>query len=242
MNNHERYFLIDYENVGISGLAGIERLTTDDQIIIFYSDKAQSITFELYEKLQSSAAEIDLVKVNNGEKNALDFQLSSVLGYMLCENQQLKNPENTEYHIISHDKGYNSMCNYWSGRGCPVDTCPDLFAASSVSAFSQDEAEARPKRSKAADNRKATKKTAKMPEKLRSPKNIERNLRQAEPEADLLGEIRSRISDPTISHTIYIAVQNGKRGQVLLDYIKKKCCDGSQAKAQDLYNRVKPLL
>ena len=78
-----RYYFIDYENVHQSGLNGIEKLTENDKLIIFYTTNAETLTFSIYEKLILCKAEIQLYKVQCGGKNALDFQLATFLGYIL---------------------------------------------------------------------------------------------------------------------------------------------------------------
>ena len=94
-----RYYFIDYENVHQSGLNGIEKLTENDKLIIFYTTNAETLTFSIYEKLILCKAEIQLYKVQCGGKNALDFQLSSYIGYIVG-----KHPKCMCY-IISKDNG-----------------------------------------------------------------------------------------------------------------------------------------
>ena len=45
------YYLIDYENVNKSGFNGIELLTENDCIVVFYTQNANTIPFDLYFKL-----------------------------------------------------------------------------------------------------------------------------------------------------------------------------------------------
>ncbi|MBQ3003628.1 MAG: hypothetical protein IJD82_07845, partial [Clostridia bacterium] len=44
-------YMIDYENVKTGGLNGISRLTEADRVIIFYSENANRITFDLHKRL-----------------------------------------------------------------------------------------------------------------------------------------------------------------------------------------------
>ena len=45
------YYLIDFENVKSRGMEGVELLTEEDTVCIFYSDNADSMTFDLHRKL-----------------------------------------------------------------------------------------------------------------------------------------------------------------------------------------------
>lgn len=117
---HIRYYLIDYENVHYSGLNGIEKLTENDRLIIFYTKNAETLSFTVYEKLVSCKAEIQLYRVQCGDKNALDFQLSSYIGYILGKNHD------TECHIISNDKGYEYVINFWKEKNTGIIISSDI--------------------------------------------------------------------------------------------------------------------
>lgn len=103
------YYLIDYENVKVDGLKGISKLSEEDIVCIFYSENADSMTFGLHRRLNESKAKLIYRKVEVGNKNALDFQLSSYLGYIIKEN--IDNPY--EYYVVSADKGYECLVNFW---------------------------------------------------------------------------------------------------------------------------------
>lgn len=103
-----RIFLIDFENVHNDGLFGIDTLTEDDEIVIFYSINADSISFEMLHKLMFCKAKLNYFKIRRGGKNALDFQLSSFLGYKLHENPT------AEYFLISKDNGFDFVIDFWS--------------------------------------------------------------------------------------------------------------------------------
>ena len=67
------YYLIDFENVKSRGMEGVELLTEEDTVCIFYSDNADSMTFDLHRKLNETKANIIYHKVAVGTKNALDL-------------------------------------------------------------------------------------------------------------------------------------------------------------------------
>ena len=79
-------FLVDYENVSASGLDGLEKLTEEDVVYIFYTENADRLTFDAHRRLLESRAAVRYYKVESGTKNALDFQLVSFLGYLIREN------------------------------------------------------------------------------------------------------------------------------------------------------------
>lgn len=100
-------FLIDFENVKSAGLKGIEYLIKNDDIYIFYSDYANSITFDIHHKMNLSNANIQFFKSTTSGKNALDFQLISYLGYLIAQ-KKYKN-----YFVITDDRGFESAIKFW---------------------------------------------------------------------------------------------------------------------------------
>jgi hypothetical protein len=111
------YYLIDYENVRIHGLDGLSTLSEHDRVCIFYSENADSLTFDLHFILNEAKAKISYQKVEIGTKNALDFQLSSYLGYLIYKHRDDKN---TEYFIVTADGGFSVLVNYWNKEGVIV--------------------------------------------------------------------------------------------------------------------------
>lgn len=111
-DDYMNYYLVDYENVKTQGLNGVNKLPEEDIVCIFYSENADSLTFGLHRRLNESKANIIFQRVEVGHKNALDFQLSSYLGYIIHEN--INNPY--DYYIVTQDKGYESLINYWKKR------------------------------------------------------------------------------------------------------------------------------
>ena len=99
-------FLIDYENVYIEGLQGIEQLGSEDRVHIFYTQNRCGLTFGLYEQLLSCAAQVKLNEVSlspkNGDpvKNALDIQLMMYTGYLIGTKQT------DAIYIVSRDKDF----------------------------------------------------------------------------------------------------------------------------------------
>ena len=96
-------YLIDFENVTSAGISGVQRLTKEDRVYIFYTANAANMSFAAHLNLLSSPAEIIYYNVSSGGKNALDFQLSSFLGYLISQGQD------KQFYIISNDRGYEHV-------------------------------------------------------------------------------------------------------------------------------------
>lgn len=110
------YFLIDYENVKTDGIKNLSGINEGDTIFIFYSDQCKNISLDIIDSINSLDVKLCCHKVKTGMKNALDFQLSSYLGYLMG-----KGNGNDKYHIVSNDKGYDCLCDYWKEQGKFVD-------------------------------------------------------------------------------------------------------------------------
>lgn len=100
-------YLIDYENT--KNLTGIDTLSSDDQVIIFYSKNANTITIDTHRSILESKAKIEYKLVEVGKQNALDLQLSAYMGYLikLYENTDCK------FYIVAKDKVYPFVATFW---------------------------------------------------------------------------------------------------------------------------------
>lgn len=101
-------FLIDYENIGVHGLDGIDKLTEQDIIYIFYTENANKITFDLHHEITETKSKVRYMKVEDGSNNSLDFQLVSYLGWLI------KKYSEEEFFIVSKDKGFNCIEKFWA--------------------------------------------------------------------------------------------------------------------------------
>ena len=105
-----KIYLIDFENVKSKGLEGIDKLSETDSVIIFFSENSDTLSFEMHQKVLSSKADIEYFKVSVGGKNALDFQLSTLLGYMVAKEIY------THIFVISNDRGFDFLHAFWGGN------------------------------------------------------------------------------------------------------------------------------
>ena len=115
-----RVYFIDYENVAKAGLKGIEELSKRDTVYIFYSAYSNSLTFHEHESLMNAKAEIVYFEVRTVGKNALDFQLSSFIGYIIGQNEDII------CYIISKDNGFANVVNFWRTRGARLQLVPNI--------------------------------------------------------------------------------------------------------------------
>ena len=112
-----KIFLIDFENVKSKGLTGIDSLTEQDKVIIFYSENADTISFDMHQKVLTSKSDIEYFKVHVGGKNALDFQLSTLLGYLVAKNFY------SHIYVISNDKSFDFLHDFWNGKYVSAPKC-----------------------------------------------------------------------------------------------------------------------
>ena len=103
-------FLIDYENINSRGLHGSEFLERNDELLIFYSDQCPRIERQEMEKVFQSGCEFEIIRLPSPGKNALDFCIATSVG------EALGRGENKSIGIISNDKGYKTIQDYWRKR------------------------------------------------------------------------------------------------------------------------------
>lgn len=117
-------YLVDFENVSSAGISGIQKLTKEDKVYIFYTVNASNMSFAAHLNLLSSPAEVVYYNVASGGKNALDFQLASFLGYLICQGHEKK------FCIISNDRGFEYVKAFWERNGIAADI--SIFGAPSI--------------------------------------------------------------------------------------------------------------
>lgn len=115
-----KYYLIDYENVHKTGFNGLLNLDSGDNVIIFYSGNADKITFSLHKEIVGSKADITYFEIKAGGKNALDFQLSTYLGYLIG------NRKKTKFYIVSNDKGFEYVRDFWKKQGVKIEIISNI--------------------------------------------------------------------------------------------------------------------
>ena len=122
--NGSNYYLIDYENIlSTSDICGvIEEIPSESVIFIFYSEVSKNIPIEALEILRKKQMTFLFNKAIVGTKNALDFQLSSYLGYLIRETKE----QEAQYFIVSNDKGYDCLSEFYEREGISVSRMSTL--------------------------------------------------------------------------------------------------------------------
>lgn len=113
-------YLVDYENT--HALPGIGELSENDRVILFYSQKANSLSFELHRQLLSCRARVEYRLVEVGGQDALDHQLGTYLGYLIGSGETAE-----PLVIVSRDKGFSYITSFWKReRDLDVQLLPEL--------------------------------------------------------------------------------------------------------------------
>lgn len=103
-------FLIDFENVGCTGMRGCEYLNEQDHVIIFYSDAKKNVQRRYLEAVTDSGCVFEICKLCKTGKNALDFYIATRLGELIGEGYQGVSV------IVSNDHGFQAVRDYWEKR------------------------------------------------------------------------------------------------------------------------------
>lgn len=106
--------LVDFENVDERGLSGVETLRETDRIIIFHNG-TNKMTFGMHKKLASAKCSTEYIELKRNGRNALDFQLTTYLGYLIAQNP------NERFEIISGDIGFDAVIDFWQERGVRIE-------------------------------------------------------------------------------------------------------------------------
>lgn len=101
-----RIFLVDMENV--PQLTSLKKLNDSDIVYLFYTDNTPALKMSTLHIMMDTNALVRCKKVHVGTRNALDFQLSSYLGYLI------NTYPDAEFIIISKDTGYDVVRKFWA--------------------------------------------------------------------------------------------------------------------------------
>lgn len=250
------YYFVDYENVQKDGLKGIEKLTRQDIVYIFYSEKAENITFELHEKLNESQGRIEFQKVNVGTRDALDFQLASWMGYLIGVHSQ--HEETAGYFLVTRDGGYRCLCDYWKKHRVEVNIIKNLNAPlpqpEETEAFGEQRAEAlaqaqpaedsAPEEAGAPEQKKPKKSSGK---KKPAGKNAQRGKNERELQVKKIREalpkevISPGSSREQLAAEVQDILQKAQTKVELNNALVKKYGNEKDKKASRIYKAVKPL-
>lgn len=111
----KKIFLVDTENEG--GKKYINILQSglgENKMYLFFTENTVKIDMSCFQAALKYPGQIVAEKCNPG-KNGLDFQLCSMLGYLIATEDK----EN-EYLILSNDTGYDPCVAFWKEKGSMV--------------------------------------------------------------------------------------------------------------------------
>lgn len=138
------YYLIDFENVRTDGIRDLKGVSEGDAIILFYSEQCKNISLDVIDSIMKLKVQYSSFKAKVGTKNALDFQLASHLGYLIGQG----NNQESKYYIVSNDKGYDCLCDYWKELDAVVERISLSEDVPEVKAATVPKAPAQPKKKK----------------------------------------------------------------------------------------------
>lgn len=99
--------LVDYENTFASnGLKGVDVLSPDDTLIIFYSNSCRKIRYDYMQFIKDSGCDFRIIRLKNPGKNALDFYIAAECGVLSSRGEK-------QLAIISNDKGFQAVLDYF---------------------------------------------------------------------------------------------------------------------------------
>ncbi|WP_173473075.1 PIN domain-containing protein [Eubacterium ruminantium] len=125
MSNIKKIYLVDFENVHDSGINNPESLNKNDSIYIFYTNENDKLSTSTVSGLKKSNCEYELISVPSGDQS-LDMHLVSFLGFLIGKHLT----EDVSYSIISKDKDYNNIVDYWKNEfGISISRCDTLPSA-----------------------------------------------------------------------------------------------------------------
>lgn len=102
-----RYIYIDSENF-VEDWIEVLDFCKDDHIFVLYTDNSKPVKIKSLAKVFNKYDNLEFLEVVVGS-NALDFQLSSLIGYYIAKDVE-------EHIILSNDKGYLPLINFWKDK------------------------------------------------------------------------------------------------------------------------------
>ena len=104
----KKIFLVDMENVNFSGVDGYEKLKRGDEIHLFVGACTDKIKIPFLSFVQDNGVITKFYTSEVNGKNALDFQLTSFLGFCVGTCYP-----GSELYIVSRDKGFDNSIRFW---------------------------------------------------------------------------------------------------------------------------------
>lgn len=129
-------YFIDTENQGTQYIEELATLGETDRVILMYTDYGPKFSYQQIEYFIKTKAKVKMEYCFSGTPNALDFQISTRIGSLLKESLMYEDAweaqnmltfgsltdarKSIKVIIISEDKGYYPLVEYWVARGYNV--------------------------------------------------------------------------------------------------------------------------
>ena len=97
------FYLIDFENVGVNGLRGIETVGGTDSIHLFSTNKGTKLDVKTLSRLNGKSITYHNVPQR---KQSVDMHLVSYLGYLIGQGEK-------SITIVSEDTDYDNVISFW---------------------------------------------------------------------------------------------------------------------------------
>ena len=110
--NPTTHWLIDAENDACRRRTAYETLKDRDVVWWFHTQTVPTMPIFALELFAQKHITVHSVYVKTGVKNALDFQLVTILGALTQTN-----PANTKYKIVSNDSGFDTTLSFLKEHG-----------------------------------------------------------------------------------------------------------------------------
>ncbi len=103
-------FLVDGDNNIGTGLTGVDMLSEQDSVLIFYQKEKGLALAKLQKLCAGTAADVQYIESVRGGKNSIDFQIITELGVLVGKRE-------ADYaYVISQDKGYAASIDALQAR------------------------------------------------------------------------------------------------------------------------------
>jgi hypothetical protein len=102
------FVLIDYENVHLEALTGLD--AEHFKVLLFVGANQTKLPFELAAAVQKLGNRAEYVKISGNGSNALDFHIAFYVGQLATQDPK------AYYHIISKDKGFDPLIQHLRSR------------------------------------------------------------------------------------------------------------------------------
>ncbi len=205
------YYLLDYENINSDNIKDLAMLSEGDGLVIFYSEACKNLDLDMINVILKKRLKLEVYPVVTGTKNALDFQLASYMGRLIGSNGT-----QCSYYIISNDKGFDCLCEFWKTQNIKVERI-GLEKLKSKKA-------------------KATKtiKTSKIANKTNTKNKVANGTKVA-----TLEELKQHLAVDDAPEDIFVIFNKYKTKQAIKNGIDKLFRDSK--KSSDVYKKLKPL-